>query len=444
MPRATLSLMVVLMLAGCETTPRHAASTIPPARLAASADSLTHTTIAATLHEPIVPNHNVIWTASFQLAWDAQRREIGGDIDMVNQPLLADQLNQSPIDARRPLSDRWIADAGPWIRSRIHSLRRRISEQFDDSASMKLLPDENPPMSGAMFMYACMIEQLKFEHPFDDLEPEWFTLNPTDESDYATEPSFRYFGLDWYDPKSDHERALAEQIRILRHIDRTDDPMPEEDRGPSFMVELLTMSQTSRLILACVPPRQSLDATVKYVLQSIEKPNQLSLDEYKQRMQALSKDPKPDFDGDPEAFDRFLREKIYEPTNAVRELMDGESLRVPLIDFDLTQRYAALCGKPIISNHPPINGLPFADARQRVRFRLDRNGADVETEAAGTLFGGPMRHFEFTQPFLILIIDRKTNLPDVAIWVGQHELLVPSTPSPPPERDLFGEPQAAP
>jgi len=64
------------------------------ALLTASADQLESTLITPTLDEPIPRFHNVLWCASFQLAWNEARALIGEDIHLEKDPPLAASLNR--------------------------------------------------------------------------------------------------------------------------------------------------------------------------------------------------------------------------------------------------------------------------------------------------------------------------------------------------------------
>ena len=108
-------------------------------------------------------------------------------------------------------------------------------------------------------------------------------------------------------------------------------------------------------------------------------------------------------------------------------LLLGEDIRIPQVMFDLTETYRELIGLTVTSGSEKVKGKPIVDARQRIRFLFDKEGAELESEAVVVLFGDMgVRNFPFTSPFLVLLMRREAQSPYFVLWVGNSELLVPA------------------
>jgi hypothetical protein len=89
----------------------------------------------------------------------------------------------------------------------------------------------------------------------------------------------------------------------------------------------------------------------------------------------------------------------------------NESLLVPNLVFDVKHRFRELEGPG-----------GFALAFQMVRFRLDRSGAELASEAQLVRPAVP-RHLLFDRPFLIVMRKRGAQHPFFVMWVDNAELL---------------------
>jgi hypothetical protein len=104
----------------------------------------------------------------------------------------------------------------------------------------------------------------------------------------------------------------------------------------------------------------------------------------------------------------------------------GASLRAPDVAFGLDHVFAELAGP---FTNPAFQGLYLALAKQSVRFRLDRGGAELKAEAVLAVASAapprdpPLCHFE--RPFLLLMKKRGAARPYLVAWVDNPEILDP-------------------
>ena len=74
----------------------------------------------------------------------------------------------------------------------------------------------------------------------------------------------------------------------------------------------------------------------------------------------------------------------------------------------------------MVSNaNPP---MPILEAKQSIKFKLDRYGAMLESEAM-LAAGAIPRYFMFDRPFLVYMKKRDCEQPFFVMWVDNAELL---------------------
>lgn len=171
---------------------------------------------------------------------------------------------------------------------------------------------------------------------------------------------------------------MFEQLVIL-------DYQSEDD----FVIELRTKGEGDRVILAKTQPLETLEATVRAVQKRAANP---------------------------------------EPTQP----REGDVLKVPKFNFDLTRRYAELQRKRLLVNNPKVaDDLMVLSALQNVRFQFDEKGVRLRSEShiaigcSASPPPPPTRHIMvFDKPFLVILERSDADLPYFALWVGNPELLV--------------------
>ena len=100
-------------------------------------------------------------------------------------------------------------------------------------------------------------------------------------------------------------------------------------------------------------------------------------------------------------------------------------LAIPNVLFSVNHEFVELQGgDKIIENPGEFQGLFILKAGQSIRFRLDRSGATVTSEAQ-TYPAAIPREFIVDRPFLIVIKRRSAEQPYFVAWIDNAELLVP-------------------
>lgn len=364
--------------------------TAGPPVLDANAEELQRTHITPHLEYPIKRGENVLWCATFQIAWNELCKLSGGPVLMANVPKIVPILNKQAVTGNDLDEASYIAMAGltgGGILERIKEAIRqrsfiemagliddkiieRIDRALDDKFHGQATPDAVLPALGQIppglwVTYCYLFKQLPFRWDFDRL-PKGLTFR---------KDKVQCFGIDseW----NDRTHGVAGQVRV-RDYRGADD----------FVIELTTESRNDRLILAKVRPDATLAETIATVNERLT----------------------------------YAKRASFIPRS---------TLMVPVLNFDLMREFTELYAGAMRSNNPDIGSTRFGVALQQIRFRLDESGAVLKSEAAGGP-GGGMRpkkpqplNLIFDKPFLIMIqrIDRGT--PYFALWVDNAELLVP-------------------
>jgi hypothetical protein len=143
-----------------------------------------------------------------------------------------------------------------------------------------------------------------------------------------------------------------------------------------FVIELIADDPDSYLLIAQVPPEETLAATTA---------------------KAMS--------------------RLGTSHGDARHLANDELLSIPRLDLDIEELFGELLGRPLLAEQ--VRGKRFDEAKQRVQFHLNEGGAGIKSEAALGAYGAPApRSFQVTQPFLVLMTRRGESSPYLAAWVA--------------------------
>lgn len=326
--------------------------------LKANAADLKHTIVTPHLECRIEPGKNVLWCTTFQLAWNELCDLSGGPISMESAPPMVAVLNKRTASKDDLDEASYVALAGLRGEGIYEKIRNELDEKFGGGASPELF--ESVPRRDWV-TYAYLFKALPFEWAFKRwhngmvFEGYWVDC----------------FGIFEYNDRDENAVRVANQVAVVDHQNDDD-----------FIVELTTRAKDDRLVLAKVPPDDSLAETVTMVRQRMAK---------------------------------------AEPT----KMRSAESLSVPVLDFDILREYSELYGRPIGARSQEVDATEFGYACQSIRFRLDETGAVLKSESIDAEVDTP-RSLVFDKPFLILLQRRGADNPYFALWVGNPELLVPA------------------
>lgn len=359
--RAIVSLLCVSLslLAGCSKSRSEPSGPLTPASKLYATDVLPH------CDGPIVAGRNYVYCASFQLAWDKLRAELGDKaVDLEGRPEMADRLNEHHSDDFGLSPDSYLAMAGRTDEGIVAKIRAELASRFPNAT----LDVPEPPKRTVSYLYSYLSKNLPFEEEFEPAGPMSF-VSPAGQM--LNVAAFKAT----FSPDKAKDRAWRKQVTILDYRDYGD-----------FIVRLNTTSKDDELILASVKPGKTMAATLKAV---------------EERIRSASAS-KSDETGEPREADHF---------------------EAPIISLDVERNYSEVEDKTI--ENTPTPELAIAEARQGIRFHLDQRGARLEsrshmvehtTDAIG-------RMFIFNGPFLLYLKQKDAPAPYLAIWIANSELL---------------------
>ncbi len=346
------------------------------------------TDISASLNEKIGPGRNLVWCATFQLAWNECTRLTGGPLRLEPELPLARELNQQEFTRAwvDPANCVAIADlVGNGVYGRIESALRDITTPADyrryrPSRSLAVRPQD-------LVAYAYLQADLKFPSPFEDLGDK-LAFQGTNVSAFGIGEAY----------KPAHDK-LYPQVWVHDFVSRDD-----------FVVELTSRVKGDRLILAKMRPKETLLATVRQV---------------ERRLVRVHTSPRNSStpEGEGEATQEHLAGR-------------GDVLMVPKTAFDLGRKYEELRGCRLRPANPKLaQDLVLVDAEQQVLFEMNEKGVKLRSQAqisfgcSAPMSPLPKRWMVFDGPFLLLLQREGAPLPYLAIWVANVELLQQLAPS---------------
>ncbi len=337
---------------------------LPAARaplLEADSKDLPLTTVAPVPEFPLLGTRNLLWCASFPLAWDALRRDVlGGSPVLLDPPACREAmaaLNANPFPAADLDPACVVAMAG----TAKSGIERKVRDALRGRAEVAL-PVLGPEDALAL---GFLEKDLPFAIPFETVAGG-IPFGPEGRR-------VRAFGLAHHSTNPRKEEIL-EQVRI--HLAEADgeDTAFARLRPDRFVVELLPRGGKDRILLAQVKPEATLQATWEKVRAAAAGPG--------------------------------------------REASSSTVLAVPKLNFDIDHRFSEFAGAK-----GPFGVL--REARQRTRFRLDETGARLRSMGSLHLTLGIDPTFEFRGPFLIALVQKGAARPYLLLWVGNDELLSP-------------------
>ncbi len=225
------------------------------------AEELESTYITPHLECEIKPDKNVLWCATFQIAWNELLELLSEDEKFENVPEMVRILNKKTV-TRADLDEKsYVAMAG-WRTSGPNDIIRRIRTalniKFKGQASPELLSDLESINHSLPIAYAYMFKDLPFEWAFDRMHRPFKFVGCEVES----------FGIVQFLRHQQNEAKAAGQILIYDYKNEDD-----------FIIELKTQSKSDHLILAKIKPAPTLVETITAVQDRIVKSRPTSFPE---------------------------------------------------------------------------------------------------------------------------------------------------------------------
>ncbi|QDU55596.1 hypothetical protein [Aeoliella mucimassa] len=330
------------------------------------------TQVVPTLNTPLTDWSNVLWCATFQVAWNrAGDDALGEPLQVEHAEEIASRLNQSEVSAADLPPGSFYAAAGLTDQSIVQTIHAEMKKQF---------PSVSPPtfeQADGLVAYCYMDAQVKFTTPFEECTLE-FTDGDGEKN--RVEAFELHHGHDW-----ELSSKQSKQLKLLFQVpeDVTSSTLAE------FAIDLTADQEENQLLVAVVPRSETLQETIEHVYEQI----------------AANQDQAFAFEGD-------------------------EVLRVPNVVQSVVHEFSELEGsdKLILDKvHPP--GHFISKAVQSIKFRLDKGGAAIVSEAeleatpAEAAPGGIEYEYVVDRPFLLIMKRRAAKHPYFVAWIDNSEVL---------------------
>lgn len=346
-------------------------------------NSLSQTSIVPTLDSPYPKNRNVIWCSSFQLAWNRMKDDvIGAPVEVVDAEELAVRLNSAEQTENDLEPDSFYAAAGRIKQGIISKIQKDMAAKFPKHP----IPDFNDfaGISEGILAYSYLIANVPFKYPYRQVKKEFIF---TDSNGVETNVgAFGAWGL-----LSKYKR-MREQAEILYFQEDDNYEMKE------FAVDLCRHSKPYQVVAAMVEPKDSLIQTLDYIQNQIRN-FQNQIKDFQDKIKNIK------------------QKDIYD--ERMRFLDRVDVLELPEMFWEIDHRFDELIGRIVPNAKPP---MPIVEARQWIKFKLDRYGAMLESESNIGVAAAP-RLFIFNRPFLVYMKKRDCDQPFFVMWVDNAELL---------------------
>lgn len=334
-----------------------------------SAD-LRQTVVIPTLDTPMPAGKNVVWCGSLQIAWNRLRDDLlHSPPSIAGAEAVVSRLNQARLTEQDLPEDSYLAAAGLVKDGIVKRIQGQMEERFQVDVSFDDMPGDTAAMA-----YSYLQAHVKFTIPFFENREAFFFKDPQGRETHVTS-----FGIR---PEDEYAYGrLRHQVEVLYAYRDPDEEWTQEPA--EFVVDLCRDSTPNQIVLACVPAKETLAATLKDVQQKI------------------SGFP-------PNAFERHIG--------------PNDVLLVPNMNWEIDHRFAELEGpdKPFLNQG--YEGYYFDTVRQTIRFRLDRSGAELRSQVKQFVTPEPT-YLLFGRPFLLYIKQRGAEHPFFVMWVDNAELL---------------------
>ena len=316
------------------------------------------TMISSHMENKIVKGKNLVYCATFQLAWNELKEKITKeDIKLTDEPNIVPLLNKS-LSTKKDLSDKdYVAMVGFGKDNILNKINEELKDKFgSDAPKVKENLEKDDILA-----YAYLYKNLKFKNEFEKLkEPIKFKTN-------GSTIDVKGFGLA---TTNDNEKRydIARQIKIIDYKNEDD-----------FIVKLVSESDKDEIILAKVASKDTLLETIDDVSGRIK-------------------------GGKEENFG------------------EKDILKVPSIDFYINHSYDELLDKGIKNKGFEEYGITKAVQDIRFKLnekgaKLKSESRLIGTKSCPAPIVEKPKNLVFDKSYLIMLREKGAKYPYFAMWV---------------------------
>lgn len=340
-----------------------------------------NTQVISTLFDNADKNKNIIWCPSFQIAWNELKNYVHEDIKLnISNPTIENLNNSINYKSLLPSNSYYVFNEIINSES-INKINNDIYNKFQINLNIPGLKDIQ---NDSLLLFSFFAMKIKFHLEFNqNTVPLIFNYsNKTCEIN-----SFGILSKDEYDYFDLRKQVKIIYIKGNTKLHTMDDFIVDPGYDESNEIQL---------ILAMTEFKSNLNETVNYVIDKIQ--NFQSQKNINNEPIQINNDS-----------------GIYNI-----KFHSSDTLLIPNVSFNIIHQFSDINNKVILNKI--FNNQPIANAIQIINFNLNKKGAELTTSAYMS-FGSRGGHYEFDQPFLIMLKSRHSNVPYFALWIANVELL---------------------
>lgn len=324
------------------------------------------TKVTPILDFPIEQGQNLVFCATVQLAWDKLKMEIGEGVQLSQPVSYLNDLNKISYLDQVGEGD-YIAVYGEpeTVKAKII---REMQEKFG-----KTISEEELPSGGSYLLYSYLFKQLPFKESF-----------------YSGSMIFK------------NEKVLSiygRDYKMNKQVDLVFCSLEDGSEGfekDNFILRLRPKNVDEEIIVAKMKPEKTLKKTYEKVNRLVQK-GEYSVEAYSEAYGEKME----------MAFPIQLNSENY--------------FSMPQFNFKISHSFPELT-----NNHIRQLRKEITEAQQTVRFALDENGVEIESDFTLTdsIPAFELPSLRVDNQFLIYVKQRKAELPYLAIWVDNAAILL--------------------
>ena len=316
------------------------------------------------LDQQIIPEQNLIYCSTFQLAWNELSEFMNGEVTLKNPAITTARavqtLNKKEFTKTLLDENSYIALADLVGNGIVEKIVKDLRERFQEKTKF----DFSGLDPSDILAYSFLLKVLAFEQKFDEIQTLEFNGTPV-----------QAFGTK---VRRDSPHKLLSQIRILHYKDDNE-----------FTICLKTKSNqidSDYIILAMLEPR----------------------DTFKETLDAVNMGTPGDEIG--------------------HRIRERERLEIPKIFFDQIQGFNELCGRKILIDGKEseyfiaqaLQAIKFELNEEGAKLRSE---AVISARKCCMSFEEKPRNFIFDKPFLVCLKQKESDPPYFVAWIENTDVL---------------------
>jgi hypothetical protein len=214
-------------------------------RLKTEAGNLKTTMVSPTLDVASSAGTSVLWCATFQLAWNQLKDELGEPLTVSGSPealAMSRQISACTWKEQDLDSNSYVALAGTGSSDVLNRIREELTAKFKGAASPSLLPSE--VADDQILAYAYLFKHLEFAIPFERIStPVQFNSTPVQA--FGLTSSFT----------GEQKQKIASQVKVFDYQDSS-----------HWAIELETKAEGDRLLIVRSERLSTLAQTVEHAM----------------------------------------------------------------------------------------------------------------------------------------------------------------------------------